>query len=146
MNGATVPKTPVDEDCHALGLEDKVRPNYQVSPAFALGNPRPQRQLDDKVAPPALDASAPEGTGQRQLCGPVALAPDSGHYLRTFGWAKDVCHLTRTLATTARRSLLAAWLPHLASWQPSTPRLNRGAARRPHCPRLAAGFQQLRQG
>lgn len=92
MQRTAVPEASVDEHHDPLPPEDKIWPHRQLSLALTLGDPQAQRELDNKVAPPPLDASPPEGRCKHKLGRLVPFAPDAGHDFRTLLGVKDVCH------------------------------------------------------
>lgn len=87
-----MPEAPVDEYRDPLSPEDEIWPHDQLSLALALCNPRPERELDDKVSSPSLDASPSEGRCKRQFGRLVAFPADPGHDLGALLGVKNVCH------------------------------------------------------
>lgn len=89
-----MPETSIHKHSDTFSSKDEIRLDDQRRCAM-LGQsatPRCQRQPNDEMASPPLDASFPKGRNQCELRALVPLAPDSGHQVRAILYIKYISH------------------------------------------------------
>ena len=88
--GTAVPKTPIDKYHDSASREEKIRTSREL--AQRLGRPAWCTEDKPAMSSPAGNVAPTKQRHQHQLCGVIALAPDSGHYLAAFLLREDVSH------------------------------------------------------